>query len=127
MAFDGTDRDWCAALPAEATTSRRLRVAQFGDGYAQRILDGINNIQRTFTLRYEEKTDTVIKAMTAYLEAQRGNAFPFKDQATDVTYQVWCDEWSVEWQRARFAADGQRSELRGSLSVEFVLAYGVTA
>jgi phage-related protein len=127
MAFDGTDRDWCAALPAEATTSRRLRVAQFGDGYAQRILDGINNIQRTFTLRYEEKTDAVINAMTAYLEAQRGNAFPFKDQATGVTYQVWCDEWSVEWQRARFAASGQRSELRGSLSVEFVLAYGVTA
>lgn len=127
MAFDGTDKDWCAALPAQSTTGRRLRTAQFGDGYAQRILDGINNTERRFALHFEMKTSTVINAMTAYLEAQRGNAFPFKDQATGVTYQVWCDDWTVDWQRARFGANGLRTELRGTLSVEFTLAYGVTA
>lgn len=127
MAFDGTDRDWCPALPAPMADGFRLRVAQFGDGYAQRTLDGINFQRRRWQLRFEMKTDDVIADMLAYLEAQRGNSFSYCDPSSGKYYQVNCDEWTVDWLRAKFAASGNRTELRGTLSAEFVQAFGVTA
>ena len=127
MAFDGTDKNWCPAIPAQQQWAERMRKAQFGDGYEQRTLDGINSLRRRWQLRYEMKTSDIIAAMVAYLSAQKGNAFSFYDPSSATTYQVTCDEWQVDWQTAKFTVSGQRRELRGTLSVEFVQNYGVTA
>ncbi|WP_042778028.1 phage tail protein [Sinorhizobium fredii] len=127
MAFDGTDKDWCAAIPMNQSWDQRMRIAQFGDGYAQRTLDGINSMRRRWQPRFELKTEPVIRSMVAYLDGRKGNAFPFQDPATLVVYQVTCDEWQVDWLQVKFTPAGTRKELRGTLTAEFIQNYGVTA
>jgi phage-related protein len=125
--FDGSNKDWCPALDMSRKKERRLKTAQFGDGYQQRALDGINNIQRSWAVVYDYKPAEIIDAMEQYLEGTRGQAFPFQDPADGKIYTVFCDTWEVQWQRITFGTSGVRSNLNGTLSAEFQQAYGLTA
>lgn len=123
--FDGSDPAWCVAVPMNAQTDWRLRVAQFGDGYSQRCLDGINALNRKWSVRFESKPASVIQAMDAYLVAEKASSFPFRDPATGVVYSVFCDTWSVDWVKAT-VVNGVTTQLLGTLSAEFARANGVT-
>jgi phage-related protein len=125
MAFDGTDPAWCLALPLTRTSTQRLKVAQFGDGYQQRMLDGINSLTRKWSVSAEMKPASVIAAMDDYLAGQRGRAFPFRDPASGKTFQVFCDEWEIEWRKTN-VVNGAVTALYGTLSAEFSKANGVT-
>lgn len=124
MAFDGTDPAWCAALPLTREKAWRLRIAQFGDGYQQRTLDGINALNVRFQVRFELKPADVIAAMEGFLEAQKGEAFDFRDPSTGEVYQVTCDQWQVDWLEIKFAS-GAIQSLNGTLSAEFARWNGV--
>lgn len=52
-------------------TTLRARKAQFGDGYAQRVADGLNNRQSTYYLRFVGKADK-IAAILEFLDAHAG-------------------------------------------------------
>lgn len=120
MAFDGTDDPaWCAAIPMQRQKEWRLRIAQFGDGYQQRTLDGINALNRKWQVTYEMKPSEIIADMEAYLEAAKGDWFPFRDPADGVIYRVTCDQWQTDWLLAR---DGN---FYGTLSGEFVKFNGI--
>ena len=123
--FDGSDPAWCPAIPMTRAKDWWLRVAQFGDGYQQRTLDGINALNRTWTVSFEMKPAAVIADMEAYLEASKGDWFPFKDPATGETFKVVCDEWQVDWLLAKTNASGRVETLHGSLSAEFVKFNGL--
>ena len=125
MAFDGSDPAWCVAVPMHAQTDWRLRIAQFGDGYEQRTLDGINALDRKWSVHFEMKPASVIQAMDAYLAAELATAFPFRDPATGVVHNVFCDSWQVDWVKAT-VVNGVTTQLLGTLSAEFRKAYGVT-
>jgi phage-related protein len=125
--FDGTDVCWIPDIPYGTDREWRLRVAQFGDGYAQRTLDGINALNIKWQLTWAAREKAVINAMVAYLEAQKANAFTFKDPATAVVYQnVWCDTWHVEWETRRRGSAPTLPLLWGTLTAEFVKANGIT-
>jgi phage-related protein len=47
------------------------RKAQFGDGYAQRVADGINNRSSSFNLQFVDNAAT-ISAILAFLDAHAG-------------------------------------------------------
>lgn len=49
-----------------------LRVS-FGDGYEQRIPDGLNNIKRSWSLTYQKKTSD-IDTIEAFLKVTKGAA-----------------------------------------------------
>lgn len=58
--------------PAEGATENtapRVRVSQFGDGYAQRVADGINNSPRSWSLVFNRATAD-IDAIAAFLSAR---------------------------------------------------------
>ncbi|SEJ31542.1 Phage-related protein [Azotobacter beijerinckii] len=46
---------WAPALDAQGETAFRTRTAQFGDGYAQVVGDGINNKQQSWPLTFIRK------------------------------------------------------------------------
>lgn len=126
MAFDGTDSCWIPDVPFTFDEEPRLRVAQFGDGYQQRALDGINWLNRKWVLTWTMREAGVVGAMIQYFRAQKGGAFPFLDPVgKTTTFQVFCDRWSVDWElnRRRNGTDNYY----GTLSAEFVQANGVTA
>lgn len=124
--FDGSDSAWCPSLTMTRSKERRLVTAQFGDGYQQRTLDGINAINRKWAVKFEKKDSAIIADMETYLESVKGNAFPFQDPATGTIYNVFCDTWQVDWEVIRFDANGVRRSLNGTLSGEFTQAYGLT-
>jgi phage-related protein len=123
--FDGSTKAWCPSITQARKNTWRLAIAQFGDGYAQRALDGINAMQRSWDVQFE-KESAVIADMNDYLEGLKAHAFPFQDPATGILYQVTCDEWQVDWQRINFDAAGNRKALYGVLTAQFVQAFGDT-
>lgn len=125
MAFDGSDPAWCAAVPMGQEKAWRLRIAQFGDGYQQRMLDGINALDAKWIVAFELKPASVIADMEAYLEAAKGNPFAFRDPASGVTHRVVCDQWRVDWIVAKVAS-GALVSLNGTLTAEFVRFNGVS-
>ncbi|MFP3564688.1 phage tail protein [Paraburkholderia sp. SIMBA_030] len=51
----------------------RVRKAQFGDGYAQRVKDGLNNRASSFSLTFINNAET-ITAIVAFLDAHDGSS-----------------------------------------------------
>jgi phage-related protein len=52
-------------------TTLRVRKAQFGDGYAQRVADGLNNRSSSYQLQFVRDAAT-IAAIFAFLDAHAG-------------------------------------------------------
>lgn len=126
MAFDGSTPEWCPSLSQTRDKEWRLRTAQFGDGYEQRVLDGINPLNVVWQVAFEAKPAAVIEDMETYLETTLARAFPFQDPATGEIIQVFCDKWSVQWVRIAVDTQGNRSALNGTLTAEFRKANGAT-
>lgn len=94
--FDGSDLCWRPSNTWSIDVEPRLQTAQFGDGYLQRVIDGINPNKSTWNLNFNGRHNTVINAMVSYLAGLKGQSFPFKDPATGQVIPVFCDKWSVQ-------------------------------
>jgi phage-related protein len=57
--------------------SPRIRVAKFGDGYEQRIVDGINSIEESYTVNFNNRDKEVIDDIVGYLESLGSASFEF--------------------------------------------------
>jgi len=78
---------------ATETTEPRVRVAQFGEGYAQRVADGINNRPRSWALTFN-RAAADIDAIAAFLEA-RGGTESFDWTPPSGAAGKWlCPAWS---------------------------------
>lgn len=122
MAFDGTSLCWRPTIPISEATKPRLRIAKMGDGYEQRVLDGINAYDVIWSVSFENREKAVILAMREFLKDAKGGAFPFKHPVDGNTYMVFCDEWRVEWHFRKW--QGSTPIDRGTLSADFRKAFG---
>lgn len=124
--FDGTDPCWIPAVPYGVDQEWRLRVSQYGDGYQQRILDGINALGLKFNLTFPNLPHAILLDMDAYLTSTKAAAFPFMDPVSQLTYSVFCNAWSISWDIKR-----KKDPVTllyayyGTLSAEFERANGV--
>jgi phage-related protein len=57
---------------AQLTENPRVLRAQFGDGYMQRVGDGININPRKYQLSFNTRSTAEIAPIVAFLEAQNG-------------------------------------------------------
>jgi phage-related protein len=108
-------------VPVSRDDEWRMNTAQFGDGYSQRMLDGINALNRKWSLTWGTRESADINAMVAFLEAQQAKAFDFLEQQTGTTWRVFCDAWRIDWDLRR-----PGGVWYGTLSAEFVKANGLT-
>jgi len=63
------------ATPDKAMTKNstpRIRTAKFGDGYEQRIVDGINNLEESYTLNFATRPKADIDDIVAFLDTKAG-------------------------------------------------------
>lgn len=102
-----------------------MNVAQYGDGYQQRSLDGINALDVTYSLSFDTRRQQDIDAMEAYLIAQKSKAFPFKHPVSGAIINVFCNEWEVNWELVQWDGRGVRT-VYGTLTADFIKANGVT-
>jgi len=78
---------------ASEVTKPRVLVTTFGDGYEQRVVDGINHIRRVWNLTFS-KTGADMAAVISFLENE-GGVTSFNWTPPRGSAGLWvCREWS---------------------------------
>jgi len=77
----------------------RVRIAKFGDGYEQRIADGLNPIEETFNVTFNNRTEAELDDITGYLASLGGvTSFyftvPDDNAGGELTVKVVCDTYN---------------------------------
>ncbi|MDR5774914.1 MULTISPECIES: phage tail protein [unclassified Caballeronia] len=79
---------------SSGSTTLKTRKAQFGDGYAQRVADGLNNASSSFSLQFIGDAAT-ISAILAFLRAHAGaTAFLWTPLLWTAPALFTCETWS---------------------------------
>lgn len=76
-----------------------VNIANFGDGYSQRVVDGINNMPGTWRVSFQNQPLNVILAIENFLKARQGSELFYWTPPGDVvTVKVICvDGWDIEY------------------------------
>lgn len=84
------------------TSTPKVLRARFGDGYEQRIADGINNLEQTFSISFVNRSKEDIDDITAFFELKGGvTSFDYTIPDSNVsapfetTIKVVCENWST--------------------------------
>lgn len=84
----------------QRASSPRIHVANFGDGYEQRIADGINNLSQNMTLSFTTRPKAEIDDLVAFFESL-GAVSKFRLTIDDTngaeTLKVVCKTWTQTW------------------------------
>jgi len=95
--------DWDATVGIDPsqyfkkTSQPRIREISYGDGYAQRISDGINNFKESWSLSFTNRTISDVNTMSAFLTARNGvESFTWTPPGEVVAYKVICRSWDTD-------------------------------
>jgi len=82
---------WTPSKSFQKMSKPRVITAQFGDGYSQRIGDGINRIVREWSLSFNSRSIAQAQEIVAFLEARSGvQAFVWTPPGDTTSYAVVC-------------------------------------
>jgi len=65
---------WIPSYTSSVAIEPRVFSAKFGDGYEQRVQDGINPIAKKWSVIFDVRTPAVATAITDFLKATKGAA-----------------------------------------------------
>ncbi|MDG6284991.1 phage tail protein [Glaesserella parasuis] len=72
----------------------RRKVNKFGDGYQQRMIDGLNPLQRKFSLSFNLRHVQAV-GLLQFLASHGGvSAFQFRERPKTPLIKVVCPKWS---------------------------------
>jgi len=88
----------------------KVLTASFGDGYEQRVADGINSVKETYTLSFTNRAKADIDNMVVQLDANKGVtalAFTIPDtnntsRAGEKDVKVVCVDYSTNYEHDDF-------------------------
>ena len=81
-------------------TTPRVFKADFGDGYSQRVGNGINVLNETFSINFANRPKADIDQITNFLETKAGVTsfdFTYAEGGSETTIKVLCSDWSQSW------------------------------
>ena len=88
------DFNWPVDAGAERTVTPRILKAAFGDGYAQRIPDGIRTQLGTWQLSFSNRTKAEADAINAFLANKGGHlSFSWIPPGEVQAIAVVCSTW----------------------------------
>ena len=107
------------------TSKPKVRSAKFGDGYEQRLADGLNSLEEDFSVTFTNRSKAEADDINAFFNTNKGVTsfnftFPDSNSGTNdstgnpvTTIKVVCSEWSQNY-----------TDLRGSsISATFKRVY----
>lgn len=83
----------------------RIKETPFGDGYTQRLEHGINNLQKSFSVTFKDRTKAEIYSIANFFEGNRGiDAFNFTipTSISEETIKVVAKDWQVTYQHDNY-------------------------
>ena len=92
-----------AVIPDKGMTrnaQQKTRVIKFGDGYEQRIADGINNLKQTMSVNFATRPKAEIDDIVAFFESLGGVTkfrMTIDDSNGAETIKVVCKSWQQTW------------------------------
>ncbi len=102
--LNGTFRVFDKGLNVQ--NSPNVRIAQFGDGYQQRISYGLNSNRQTLSASFTDRSKEEIDAIVTFFEAKQGvqsfevtlpysgDGVPSTVDPTERTMRVICSSWN---------------------------------
>jgi phage-related protein len=113
--------DWTYVPDRSYSASRapRVREVKFGDGYSQRLQDGINYINESYSLSFNNRSFTDISAMDSFLETRGGSTSFTWTPPGEVEIKVICRNWDI----SVLNHTGVNSTSIGSLTATFERVY----
>lgn len=88
---------WTHDRGISAKHTPRVLKAQFGDGYAQRALDGLNAKESTWEVRFANRSTTEATAILDFLDARQGvEAFLFTPTGAEAPVKVIAVDWAEQ-------------------------------
>lgn len=95
----GTNTDFVIDRGAGRQSQQRILSAKFGDGYEQRVLDGINTKEETFSVTFNNRSDEEVDAIADYFDAIAPASFNF--YIGDDTVKTVCENYSITYSHAQ--------------------------
>lgn len=85
---------WAVSLGSSKDSKARVMMTRYGDGYSQRLRDGINSINRSFPVTIKASSLALADDIEAFLEAKGGaGAFLWTVPRAASAIKVTCDSW----------------------------------
>jgi hypothetical protein len=79
---------------AQKTSQPSVRKVQFGDGYSQRLVFGLNQNPKTWSLTWEV-SETDADTIETFLDARGGaESFDWTPPDTATSYKWVCEQWN---------------------------------
>ena len=106
MAIGFTDLTSTVRVPDKGmsrSTDPVRHTIQFGDGYQQRMVEGINPLKETYNVAFSNRSRAEIDDITAFFESKKAvTAFSFTIPDTNSgrnerTIKVVCSKWSTTY------------------------------
>ena len=85
-------------------TKARTFTVQFGDGYEQRLVNGINNLFQEIDVSFKTRPKAEIDDLVSFFESLQGVSkfrFDLADSnagSNTETIKVVCQEWTQKWE-----------------------------
>lgn len=87
---------YTASFGISEQSQPRVRQVQFGDGYSQRLVYGLNTDPKIWQLKFENRDDTEANNITAFFEARNGaEAFDWTPPRGNAGKYI-CQQWNVD-------------------------------
>lgn len=110
MALGFTDLTSTQRVPDKGLNSSntpRTFTVEFGDGYEQRVANGINALQQSFSVSFDTRPKAEIDDIIAFFVNKAGvTAFSFtyadSNNSGETTIKVVCEDWSQSWDYDNF-------------------------
>ena len=84
----------------QRTSSPKVHTLTFGDGYEQRIADGINNLAQSMSVSFATRPKAEIDDLVAFFESLGGVSkfrMTIDDTNGSETIKVVCRQWNQTW------------------------------
>jgi len=80
---------------AEKRSRPAVRSVKFGDGYEQRLVYGLNQNPKAWSLSWQNITEADADTLETFLDARAGQeSFDWTPPDTSTSYKWICREWS---------------------------------
>lgn len=92
-------KTYCFDRGFQRNVNHRVLRAGFGDGYSQRVKDGINTKDENISVAFKTRTATEINLLADYLDLKAGSSFPIvvTNRSGDETIQVMCTSYNLNY------------------------------
>lgn len=86
---------WIPSIGFTQDVTPKVYIARFGDGYSQRAPFGLNNIQRTWNLQFNNNSISTSSAIEAFLASKKGSmSFTWLPPGETTEVRVLCTKWT---------------------------------